>query len=358
MKLNIAVIFWWRSPEHETSLQSARNILAYIDKEKFEIIAVWIDKNWKWFYFQNNPFFNEDSHDKIALNLRSWARAFLVPWESKIFIASEQREIIIDAAFPVLHWLYGEDWTIQWLFQMCNMPFVGSWVLSSACGIDKDITKKILAGDGIPMAKYIVINRAENVEYKRIFDELWSVLFVKPSHGGSSVWVSRAKNEIELKEAIIEAFKYDDKIIIEEYIKWREIECAVLWNDNIMASVVWEITTSHEFYSYEAKYLDNNGSCAYIPAKISEKVSEEIRQYAIKIYKNLWCQWLSRVDFFLADEDIIYFNEINTLPWFTKISMYPKLMEYSWISYSDLITKLIELAIARHNSENRIVAIS
>ena len=229
-------------------------------------------------------------------------------------------------------------------------PFVGCRVLGSAIGMDKEATKRLLREVGIPVAKFITIyGSPTSIDWKKIKKELGMPVFVKPANSGSSVGISKAKNEKQFREAVKLAFVHDNKILIEEYIKDREIECAVLGNESPIASTLGEVIPKHEFYSYEAKYIDPNGAVLEIPAKIPKKLADKIQKLAIKTFKALYCEGMARVDFFLKENGEILVNEINTIPGFTKISMYPKLWEASGIRYSDLIDKLIELAIEKHN---------
>jgi D-alanine-D-alanine ligase len=248
--------------------------------------------------------------------------------------------------FPILHGPYGEDGTVQGLLKLADVPFVGSGVLGSAVSMDKDVMKRLFRDAGIPIGKfltYTVHNPPES--FAAITAALGSPVFVKPANLGSSVGISKARNEDEFTAAVQEAFQYDTKIIIEEFIKGREIECGVLGNENPVASVPGEVIHTHEFYSYEAKYLDENGAALEIPAKLDSETQKHIQELAIKAFQVLCGEGLSRVDFFLKENGEIFVNEINTMPGFTKVSMYPKLWEASGIGYTELISRLIELSI-------------
>ncbi len=353
-KLNIWLIFWGKSVEHEASLLWAKNVIKNIDRKKFNLILIWIDKEWIWHLYNKNPLLNENDSAKIKL-AKNISKIAILPWSNwEILILNKKQEKIkIDVALPVIHWTNAEDWSLQWLLKLLNIPFVWAWILWSAIWMDKDIMKKLLINENIPIWKFISLRKNDKVDYSKITQKLGKIIFVKPANWWSSVWINKAKNKVEFLKSIEEAFKYDNKIVIEEYIPWRELECAILGNDKLKVSLVWEIIPNHEFYSYEAKYIDNNWASLIIPAKIWLKVLKEIQNMALKIYKILCCEWLARLDFFLSKNNKIYFNEINTLPWFTKISMYPKLIEYSWINYINLITKLIELAIERFKIEEK-----
>jgi D-alanine-D-alanine ligase len=262
----------------------------------------------------------------------------------------------VDVVFPILHGTYGEDGTIQGLLKLAGIPFVGASVLGSAVGMDKDVMKRLLKEDGILIADFLVFNRMfqEEINFENIKNQLGLPFFVKPANLGSSVGVSKVNDEVQFKKAINEAFKYDNKIIIEENINGREIECSVLGNNDPIASLPGEVLPSHEFYSYEAKYIDENGAALKIPAQLPKKIVNNVQALAIKSYKALCCEGMARVDLFLNDDNEIIINEINTIPGFTNISMYPKLWEASGISNAELIDRLIQLAIERYESEKRL----
>jgi D-alanine-D-alanine ligase len=270
--------------------------------------------------------------------------------------------------FPILHGPFGEDGTVQGLLKLADIPFVGSGVLGSAVGMDKDVMKRLLRDAGIPIGKFLALRSHQRVpSYREIAEFLGPTLFIKPANMGSSVGIGKVHGEGEYLGALEEAFRYDSKIIIEEFIRGRELECAVLGNEEAKASGIGEVIPRHEFYSYDAKYLDEQGAALVIPAELSGNLTERIRELAVKTFKALCCQGLSRVDFFLRDEppagapaganaaERILVNEINTMPGFTRISMYPKLWEAAGISYTELITRLIELAIGRFREERNII---
>ena len=271
--------------------------------------------------------------------------AFLSPDTSHHGIFVEGKLQNVDVIFPVMHGDYCEDGCIQGLFELSGIPYVGPGVLASAAGMDKSATKLFAAASGVPQAKwYITSPAASEEEIEKIESEFSYPIFVKPCNAGSSLGISKAGNRAELEKAIAEAAKFDSKILCEEYIDGYEVECAVLGNEDTRASVVGQITPSNEFYDYSAKYIDN-ASGLTIPANIPEETAEKIREYAVTVFKALGCRGMSRVDFFvLRGSGEIKFNEINTLPGFTSISMYPKLWEKSGIPYSELIDKLIEYA--------------
>ena len=313
-KMKIGVLFGGKSAEHEVSLQSAHNVIKALNKTKYTITPIKINKDGK-FNFNNLKNF--------------------------------------DVIFPVMHGPFGEDGSMQGLLKLASVPFVGPGVLGSAVGMDKDVTKRLLRDTGIPIGKFVTIRFGDKINFNKVKKELGLPLFIKPANMGSSVGVSKVRNEKEFKKALNEAFKFDTKVIIEEFINGREIECALLGNDIPMASIPGEIIANQDFYSYGAKYIDE-GSVAEIPAKINKKTAERIQKLAIKTFQTLNCEGMSRVDFFLKKNGSVLVNEINTIPGFTSISMYPKLWEASGLSLPKLLDKLIELAIERFEKEQKL----
>ncbi len=315
--MRVGVIFGGKSVEHEVSVVSARNIIKALDKEKYKVIPIYIERT---------------GNSRL---------------DRKIFNK-------IDVVFPVIHGAYGEDGTLQGLLKFSGLPFVGAGVLGSAIGMDKDISKRLLKQAGIAVADFITIYSEERISYKQASKKLGPVVFVKPANSGSSVGINKAKNEKEFKKAVSKAFKYDSKIIIEQAINGREIECSVLGNEAPRASIPGEIIPKGGFYSYEAKYIDKDGAGLEIPAKLSKTAVKKIQQTAINAFKILNCEGMARVDFFLKKSGDLLVNEINTIPGFTSISMYPKLWEASGISLSKLLDKLISLALERFKKEQKL----
>jgi D-alanine-D-alanine ligase len=262
----------------------------------------------------------------------------------------------LDVIFPVLHGPFGEDGTVQGLLKLANIAFVGAGVLGSAVGMDKDVMKRLLRDAGIPIARFIAVSRysSKQTGFDDVRGRLGLPLFVKPANLGSSVGIHKVSHRNQFERAVRDAFNYDNKILVEECINGREIECSVLGNDKPIASVPGEILPRHEFYSYEAKYLDENGAVLEIPAKLLPDTAERIRQLAIQTFSVLCCEGMARVDFFLRNGKEIIVNEINTIPGFTRISQYPKLWEATGISYTELIDRLIQLAIERFEREKRL----
>jgi len=356
-KINVAILFGGRSAEHEVSLQSAKNVFEAIDREKYNPILIGINKRGRWLLNNSSKFLlNEDNPELIKLNKASDSVALVPQSNGRILnLSGEEKNIKIDVVFPILHGPFGEDGTVQGLLKLANIPFVGTSVLGSAAAMDKDVMKRLLRDAGITVGRFIAIKSEDKIpEYGDIKEELGVPFFIKPANMGSSVGLSKIHNESEYPDGIKSAFNYDVKIIIEEYICGREIECSILGNSDPIASVPGEIVTKHEFYSYEAKYIDENGSVLEIPAKIPDEAKQLIQNLAIRTFKVLSCEGLGRVDFFLKDNGEIIVNEINTIPGFTRISMYPKLWETSGISYTELIDKLIQLAIERFGKEQKL----
>jgi D-alanine-D-alanine ligase len=359
MKRRVGIIFGGKSAEHEVSLQSARNIIEAIDKERFEPVLIAIDKQGIWHLSDSREYLMNTSNPKlIALN-RTGEQLSITPGkeERQITIAGEYSSRgKIDVAFPVLHGPFGEDGSVQGLLKLANIPFVGASVSGSAVGMDKDIMKRILRDAGVPLAGFVSFsrNRSKCIDFDAVGRRLGLPLYVKPANLGSSVGISKVRNEKELDYAVNMAFEYDRKILIEESIEGREIECAVLGNDSPIASVPGEVKSNNEahgFYSYEAKYIDEHGAVLEIPAQLEEKITEKIKMMAVQVFRTLCCEGMARVDFFLKPNNEIVVNEINTIPGFTKVSMYPKLWEASGKSYTELITDLIELAVQRFTEE-------
>ena len=356
-KSTLLLICGGQSAEHEVTLQSVKNVLSAVNKNKYEIILAGIDKGGKWNRYNPENFLKyPDDPDKICL----FNPGDEVTLSSKNSIGylnhlnSELGRIKIDVAFPVLHGTYGEDGAVQGLLKMANIPYVGCSVTGSAICMDKDVSKKLLITAGIPVARAetFKISDKNKINFNRLSKELGLPLFIKPINLGSSVGISKVNNKKEFFDAVEKAFKYDTKIIIEEFIKGREIECAVLGNENPSASIPGEIIPQHDYYSYEAKYLDKQGAVLKAPAELDEKTIKRVQDLAVKSFTVLQCSGLARVDFFLTDEGDLLVNELNTIPGFTKISMYPLLWELSGIPNSDLIDKLIDFAIDRYKKEN------
>ncbi|GAA0125904.1 D-alanine--D-alanine ligase family protein [Clostridium sp. CTA-19] len=342
MKKKVAVLFGGQSTEHEVSRVSATSVLKNIDQNKYDIYPIGINKEGKWFEYTGNV-------DNIESGNWENDEFYKIPSGEKIIFNKE-----VDVVFPVLHGQFGEDGTIQGLCKLMNVPCVGPGVMSSAVCMDKIYTKYILEHAGIKQAPYVVVVNSEYNKNKlelinKIENHLTYPVFVKPANSGSSVGITKAHNSEELEKGIEEALKHDRKVLVEKGINAREVEVAVLGNDNPSASIPGEIIPAKEFYDYEAKY-HNAASKLLIPAAFNDKDIELIRDLAVKIFKALDCAGMARVDF-LVDKDTneVYLNEVNTIPGFTSISMYPKMWDATGKPYKELISDLIELAIERNN---------
>ena len=356
MKKNIALVFGGKSAEHEVSLVSALNIYNALDKTLFEPVLLGVSKEGSWYHFSNADIFKK--HKSLNDNeLSSNQVVSLLSYHEKPYalILKTQEKIMLDCAFPIIHGTLGEDGTLQGYFKILNLPFVGCSVLSSAIGMDKDYMKRILTSSEIKNANYIVLQKEADQVYSEIVKKIGTPFFIKPANAGSSVGVHKIKSESEFLQKINDSFLYDNKVLAEEYIKGREIECSVIGlNHHPRASLPGELIIKHEFYSYEAKYLDTHGAEIVIPAKVSDIMTKKIQNLAIKTFKTLGCDGLARVDFFLTDAGLLYVNEINTLPGFTQISMYPKMWQASGLQYKELITNLINLAFEKHFIDNHL----
>jgi D-alanine-D-alanine ligase len=389
-KLRVGILFGGRSGEHEVSLLSAASVLNAIDKEKYEVVPIGITKDGRWLTAEhaenlltgklmleprNLRAGDPDMTASAAVLARGEAvvvppepvhrQSGLVPFQTDAAMMrrASDRAINVDLIFPVLHGTFGEDGTIQGLLELADIPYVGAGVLGSAAGMDKDIMKSLFIAAGIPIVKHVTILRSawehdpKQVQ-KRVESKLTYPVFVKPANLGSSVGISKAHNRKELGPAIEEAAKFDRKIVIEQGVggkkeKAREIECSVLGNDEPEASVPGEIVPGKEFYDYTAKYVDE-GSQLIIPAKLTKSETKKVQDLAVAAFQAVDCSGLARVDFLMDPKTRkIYLNEINTMPGFTSISMYPKLWAASGLAYADLIDRLIQLGIERHDDKKK-----
>jgi len=384
-KLRVGVLFGGRSGEHEVSLLSAASVLNAIDKEKFEVVPIGISKTGRWVTAAHAERLLAGRHHE-GRHLRAGdpeatssaailakgedilvppvpAQSALTPLQSQLPAAESPEAVQVDVIFPVLHGTFGEDGTIQGLLELADVAYVGAGVLGSAAGMDKDVMKRLFRDAGLPIVKHITVLRSEwESQPKKIRAQVEKSLrypvFAKPANLGSSVGISKVHDRSELDSAINTAAAFDRKIIIEQGVgsakqKAREIEVSVLGNDQPKASIAGEIVPSAEFYDYRAKYLDE-GSRLIIPAKLTKKKMRELQELAVAAFRAVECAGLARVDFLMDPRtEKIYVNEINTLPGFTAISMYPKLWAASGLEYKNLITRLIELALERHQDKKK-----
>ncbi|MEK7545713.1 MAG: D-alanine--D-alanine ligase family protein [Patescibacteria group bacterium] len=314
-KLRVGVMFGGRSSEHEVSLMSAKNVMAAMDRSRYVIVP------------------------------------FKIPKDGKVAFDGLRK---LDVVFPVLHGTYGEDGSVQGLLRMLDVPFVGPDITGSSVGMDKDVAKRLLRDAKIPVADFLTFERGESVRPSAVWKRLGKPVFVKPANQGSSVGVHKARTDAELKTAVKDAFRFDTKILVEEAVPGREIEVSVLGNETPEASVPGEVIPHHEFYSYEAKYLDEDGAGLAIPADIPAAAMRKVRALAVATFRTLGLEGMARVDFFMRRNGGFVVNEVNTIPGFTRISMYPKLWAASGLPYPKLIDRLIALALERHARRSRL----
>ncbi len=354
-KLNVCILFGGMSPEHEVSLRSAESVLNNIDQEKYNVFPVGITRDGQWLLYKGADYSDLPSGKWMEEALST--KVAISPVRKQGLLRFEGETVTcetIDVVFPVLHGENGEDGAMQGLLKIAGIPYVGPHVAQSAVAMDKTLTKLVMDQAGIPQAAWVLVRNSDldarmDAALACVEARFSYPVFVKPAGTGSSVGVSKANDRDQLQDALIQAGRYDEKILVEECIFGREVEVAVLGNGRPVVSVCGEIDSGAEFYDYDAKYITDT-SVAYIPARISEETAEQVRELAVKAYQAIGCQGLSRVDFFVTYEgEKIVFNEINTLPGFTSISMYPKLFAASGIEYSQLIDELLQLALEAAN---------
>ena len=358
-KLRVGIIFGGKSSEHEVSLQSARNIVDAMDKQRFDVTLLGIDKQGEWHINDaSNYLINAENPALIALNRSNQQVALIPGLEKNQLIDTQDAQAMsqLDVIFPIVHGTLGEDGSLQGLLRMANIPYVGSGVLGSAVCMDKDVTKRLLRDAELNVAPFVTLTRRnrQQVTFEQAVAQLGLPLFIKPANQGSSVGVSKVKDSVTYQLALDSAFSYDHKVLVESAIKGREIECAVLGNEFPEASTCGEVILQDEFYSYDTKYINEQGASVAVPADLSTEVNDRIRQIAIQAFQALECRGLARVDVFLTEEGEVVINEINTLPGFTNISMYPKLWAASGLDYTSLITRLIELAVEQHQQDSQL----
>lgn len=373
-KIRVAVLYGGRSGEHEVSLVSATNVIQNLDRSRFEVVPIGIDKQGGWFL--GDDIFRKELSAPEVLRLQCDADRMLFNPESLTRIkptsltltqnTSLASQRLFDVVFPVIHGPLCEDGTIQGLLELAEVPYVGCGVLSSSVSMDKDVSKRLAQNAGIAVPQYVVIKRGQwnknaNQYCDVVLQQLTYPVFVKPANTGSSVGIHKVKRHEDLIAAINDAFIYDTKVIIEQGLDVQEIEVAVLESlepdADPIVSVPGEIkpSSAHEFYSYASKYIDENGAELIIPANLSDEVQREIRDIAKQIFHVLECEGMARVDLFLErGTNKIYFNEVNTIPGFTKISMYPKLMAASGVNYTELLTHLVMLAMQRYDQKAKL----
>ncbi|MBI3647489.1 MAG: D-alanine--D-alanine ligase [Actinobacteria bacterium] len=357
-KRRVAVLFGGRSAEHEISCISARSVIDALDPSRNEIVPIGITKEGRWHLLPGPPALPSETGRMPEIEEGAGAVVELASEAgSGELVAADGTREAIDVVFPVLHGPFGEDGAVQGMLELAGVPYVGAGVLGSAVGMDKDVQKRLFRDAGLPVVPFHVVREHEWQEdpegVAAEAEALGYPVFAKPATLGSSVGVVKVHGPDELEAALVEAFRYARKALLEEGLEGvREIECAVLGNDDPVASIAGEIVpTGHEFYDYEAKYLDEHGARLAIPAELAPEVREEVQRMAVAAFRAIECAGMARVDFFLTGQAGLFVNEINTIPGFTSISMYPKLWEASGLPYPELIERLLDLAIERREAE-------
>jgi len=372
MKKRVAILYGGKSGEHEVSLQSAYSVVKNLPKDRFQPLLIGLDKKGTWFLQSDPARIADDENRTLSMVCREESVVHAVPGRG---LECSGRPIAVDVAFPVLHGPFGEDGTVQGLLEVCGVPYVGAGVLGSSLGMDKDTVKRVWQEAGVPVVPFTVIHRHDiatgneagrkekdagktesaAAQWKRLSRRYGTTLFVKPARVGSSVGISRATTQQEFTRALELAFSFDTKVLIEPAITGKEIECSVIGNERLWSFPPGEVVPAHEFYDYKAKYLDPAGAELLIPARITEEAQARVRELAELAYRTADTQGLARVDFFIsADEKSIYVNEINTIPGFTKISMFPRMCENGGLPYGELLTRLIDLGLERHRSRSQL----
>ena len=348
-KKTVAILYGGRSVEHGVSVNSAKNIFEFLDRKAFNPLAVGITKSGKWFLTDG---VNKDIEKGKPIGIS------LDPENGGLIVLSSMEHLKVDIIFPVLHGTDGEDGSIQGLIKVLDIPMVGTGVLGSSISMNKIVSKRLLKEAGIPVSRFLTFSFAEKntVKYGDIVKELGSPFMLKSASLGSSVGVSKVKNEIDFQKALEDSFSYDQEVLAEEFITGREIECAILGNNPAEASYPGEIVISskYEFYTFEAKYVDGEAVRIDVPAKISKDIAEKVRKISLDAYRALHCEDFARVDLFITEDGGAYVNEINSIPGFTNSSMYPMMWKERGIDFTSLITRLITLAFERHQHSQRI----
>ncbi len=359
--VNIGVVFGGMSAEHEVSWLSARNVVQAMDPQRYSPVPVLIDREGGWHLLEPEVLEGEDPGALPGAGVPSRAQGVLLDPEqgklSFVLKADGSRAVAVEVLFPMVHGPYGEDGTLQGLCKLYRIPFVGPGVLASAACMDKEVMKRLLLEHDIPVSRFVVVaekpRTAEEEEkvYNDLLEQLGAPLFVKPANLGSSVGISKVDSEHEFGRALALAFRFDEKVVVEEFVEGREVECSVLGNKDPIASVPGEIIPRHEFYSYEAKYLDPEGADLRIPADLTEEVAQKVKALAVESFVAMGCEGMARVDLFVRPDGRVLINELNTIPGFTNISMYPKLWEASGMPSSELVHRLVQLGLERFQKE-------
>ena len=355
-KITVGVLCGGRSGEHKVSLISALNIQKALDPEKYNVAVIGIERSGNWnLSWDDDYLHHSEDIQKVSLNV---AKPMVLPLNDGYLIEKETQRCLakIDVFFPITHGPYGEDGTLQGFLRSLRVPYVGADVTGSAISMDKDVCKRLLRDKGLPVTPFIALKKPQTTSFEEASEQLGTPFFIKPSHLGSSLGVSKISDPADFRKAIDKAFQYDRKVLIEQAVEGREIECSVLGNAFPQASeVLGEIVPQDEFYSYDAKYVLEDGAKLFVPAQLPAEVIENVRQAAVAVFTILECEGMARIDFFVKDDGSFVINEANTLPGFTNISMYPKLWEASGLSQRHLLDRLIELALERFKNENQLL---
>lgn len=360
-KLKISVLCGGQSTEHEVSVNSARNVVMALNPQKYDIIVIFIDHHGNWYRFENLKEFHEMAPASFLKQAQLEPVTVVLGGKNEPWISLKRagQRYGVDCIFPVLHGTNGEDGSLQGMLDLVNIPYVGADTQSSAICMEKDIAKSLLRAANIPTLDWHTVYPAQKINglYHELTEKFGPKMFVKPTSLGSSVGTVPVASQPEFNGAVEEVFRLDERAIIEPRVYGRELECSVLGNAHPKASLPGEIILHHDFYSYEAKYLDPNGATTQAPAKLSAEITEQIQKVAVDTFKTLHCSGMARVDFFLTQDQKLYVNEVNTIPGFTNISMYPKMWEVSGLKYGDLIDELIRLALDRHRQQQSLIRI-
>jgi D-alanine-D-alanine ligase len=351
-KIRVALLFGGKSAEHEVSLVSAGNIAEALNPKKYALIPIYVTRSGAWIAGNAARRVLKTRKVPTKTELSASERVAYVPGGAGLLVhVDSKKSVRIDVAFPVLHGPNGEDGSVQGALKVAGVPYVGAGVLGSAVGMDKDVMKRLLKEAGIPVVPFLTLRRGEKVSFGDMKKQFGVPMFVKPANLGSSVGVSKVTSEKEYRTALALAFRYDTKVLVEKGVQARELECAVCGNEKPRASRVGEVVPTHDFYSYDAKYVDENGALLFVPADIPARIEKEIQSIAARAYQALGCEGMGRVDCFLTRAGKVLVNEINTIPGFTAISMYPKLWSISGMPTQKLLDVLIALALRRARAE-------
>ncbi len=357
---HVGLIYGGVSSEHEVSIRSARNVLAAFDPDRYRVTPIRIDRQGRWHVedLETSPLTGgEESPARSQKTFFSPAEAGAEVMRASLDTqngATVLEPLGLDVAFPMLHGQNGEDGRVQGFLQTLGIPFVGPGVLGSAVCMDKEVTKRLLRDSGLPVVPFRIVRRGEHLAYGDVTDALGTSLFVKPANSGSSVGTSKAESADAFERALTDAFRYDNKVLIEQAIRGREIECAVIGNEEPRASVPGEIVSTADFYTYDAKYEDPEASRMQVPADLPDTIADRIRTLAADAYRILGCEGMARVDFFVTPEFDLYVNEVNTIPGFTERSMFPVMWDHTGLPISALLDTLLTLALDRHARDARL----